>query len=89
MSIFGHVNIIIFKIKFIPELNTLISIDFQNKTVNMIILFRGSLILTLTWSKCLVIAFCSDPGDQKKKICHCFHFFLFYLDEMMGLDSMI
>ena len=56
MSISGHVNIIIFKIKFIPELNTLIWIDFQNKTVNMIILLRGSIILTLTRSKCLVIA---------------------------------
>ena len=32
---------------------------------------------------------CSYFGAQENKICHCFHFFLFYLHEVMGLDAMI
>ena len=32
---------------------------------------------------------CSDFGAQENKICHCFHFFLFYLPEVMELDAMI
>ena len=31
----------------------------------------------------------NDFGAQEKKICHCFHFFLFYLPEVMGPDVMI
>ena len=41
-------------------------------------------IAFLPRSKCLfnfmvVVTVCSDFGDQEDKICHCFHFFLFYL----------
>ena len=31
----------------------------------------------------------NDFGAQEKKICHCFHFFLFCLPEVMGPDVMI
>ena len=32
---------------------------------------------------------CSDFGAQENKICHYFHFFLFYLHEVMRLDAII
>ena len=31
----------------------------------------------------------SESGAQENKICLCFHFFPFYLHEVMGLDAMI
>ena len=31
----------------------------------------------------------SDFGAQENKICHYFHFFLFYLHEVMRLDAII
>ena len=35
------------------------------------------------------ITICSDFGAQENKVCHCFHCFLIYLHEVMGLDAMI
>ena len=35
------------------------------------------------------ITICSDFGAQENKVCHCFHCFPIYLDEVMGPDAMI
>ena len=37
----------------------------------------------------VAVTVCSDFGVQENKIFHCFHFFLFYLPEVMGPDAMI
>ena len=35
------------------------------------------------------VTICSDLGAQKNKVSRGFHYFPFYLHEMMGLDAMI
>ena len=36
-----------------------------------------------------VVTACRDFGAQEKKIHHCFHFVLLYLQKVMGLDAMV
>ena len=40
--------------------------------------------LLISW---LAVIICSDFGAQENKVCHCFHCFPIYLDEVMGLDT--
>ena len=40
--------------------------------------------LLISW---LAVTICSDFGAQENKVCHCFHGFPIYLDEVMGLDT--
>ena len=50
-------------------------------------------IAFLPRNKCLnftaTVTVCNDFGAQENKVCHCFHFFPIYPDEVMGPDAMI
>ena len=68
---------------------------FVSKVMSLLFTMLSRLVIAfLPKSNCLLffvaaVTICSDFGAQENKVCHCFHYFPIYLQEVMGSDAMI
>jgi len=69
--------------------------DFVSKVMSLLFNMLSRFVIAflprrkLSFNFMAAVTACSDFGAQENKICHYFHFFLFYLHEVMRLDAMI